>query len=585
MAVGVLVWWLSLSDIALGQMTDFGLGSVLPAGTWVSFGLVTAGFGLAWWFGSDTLIAAGILVTILVLFGLGVFGEPTMRFATTWQHVGIADHIATHGSINPNIDAYFNWPGFFILSAFISNVTGLKNIEPIARAAPLFFNVMYFIALVSIGRSLFTDRRVIWLGVWLFFINNWIGQDYYSPQGAGFFLYLVLMAVLLRWFKGMPHSPDSQRRWWYRLGIERLTRLPRALSRRASIPADVPSTPPQRVVLILAIAMIVTVAVTSHQFTPAAMVASTAALSLIGWCRLRTLPVAIALTALVCAAFIAVPYLAGHLHSLLGSVGAVSGTVNSNVGGRLNGTGSSGHELIVKVRLFTTALLWIVAALGFLKQARAARLNLGLLALAVAAFPLLALQSYGGEVVLRIALFSMPYMALAAATLFVPVNDEVPMSKTALAALGCFCLVLIALFPFNRYGNERMDYFPPDEIAGVQAMYRLAPKGSYLYSPDYSLPWRYENYADYYYDNSLTSVNLDLMNPRALARAVAQFMTPPADSGARAFLIITSTTNAENDLFGPFKRGADNRLRRILSASRYFRLLYHNPDAAVFELK
>ncbi len=585
MAVGVVIWWLSLSDIALGQMTDLGLASVLPAGTWVSFGLITVGFGLAWWFGSDTLIVAGILATILALFGLGVLGEPTMRFATTWQHVGIADFIATHGYVNPNIDAYFNWPGFFITSAFLSKVAGLRNIEPIARAAPLFFNAMYLIPLVSIGRSLFTDRRVIWLGVWLFFVNNWIGQDYYSPQGFGFFMSLVVIAVILRWFKWTPRTTDTVGRWSSRLGMATLASLPRRLSQKAAIVADAPSTGSQRVLLIVAIIMITTTVAASHQFSPFAMVAGTAALSVIGWCRLRTLPLGILLITLTWVMYMSVIYLSGHLHSLTASLGAITSTVNSNVGGHVNG--SPGHQLIVKMRLFTTALLWIVAALGFLRRARAGQLSLGLLALAISPFPLLVLQSYGGEVLLRIALFSMPFMALSAASLFVPVGNEVRIAKAALAALACFGLLLVGLFPFNRYGNERQDYFPPDELAGLQVMYRLVPNGSYIFAPDYSLPWRYEKYADYYYYNSFnngsTQVNLDEQNPQVLARSVAAFMTPP--QGARSFLIITSSANADNDLFGPFQPGADLRLGRILSSSPYFRLLYHNPDVALFELK
>lgn len=583
MGGGIVLWSLSLSAIALSQMTDLGLGSVLPLGTWISIVLVTGGCAVAWRCGSETLMVTGILSTILVLFGLGVLGEPTMRFATTWQHVGIASYIATHGSVNPNIDAYFNWPGFFSLSAFISTEAGLKNIEPIARAAPLFFNAMYFIPLVSIGRSLFADRRVIWLGVWLFFVNNWIGQDYYSPQGLGFFMYLVVMAVLLRWFKGSPRSAFATGTWSSRLGP--VSRLPRILGRRATFIADAPSTPSQRVLLIVAIVVITTAIVASHQFTPFALISSTAALTVIGWCRLRTLPLGILLITLLWAAYMAVTYLSGHLHALTSDVGALNATLNANVGGRLHG--SVGHEYVVKLRLAATALLWVVAALGFLRRARGGQLNIALLVLAVSAFPLLVLQSYGGEALLRIALVSMPFMAFSAACLFVPAADDVPMSRSALAAVACLGLLLIMSFPFDRYGNERVDYFPKDELAGVQALYRIAPVGSYLFASDDSLPWRYERYAAYYYYSSLTGgasqVNLDLKDPYALARDVAVFMAPPR--GKSSFLIITKSTAAESDLFGPWRRGAQDRLRRILSVSPYFRVLYRNPDAAVFELR
>src|ERR1700760_1245798 len=120
LGAGIVLWSVSLSRIALSQMTDVGLGSVLPLGVWVSMVLITGGCAVAWRSGNELLIVTGILSTILVLYGLGVFGEPTMRFAQTWTHVGIAKFIATHGLIDPHIDAYFNWPGFFVLSAFLS---------------------------------------------------------------------------------------------------------------------------------------------------------------------------------------------------------------------------------------------------------------------------------------------------------------------------------------------------------------------------------------------------------------------------------------------------------------------------------
>ena len=51
----------------------------------------------------------------------------------------------------------------------------------------------------SCSPALTRDRRVVWLGAWLFFVANWVGQDYFSPQAFAFFLYLVLLGVVVRW--------------------------------------------------------------------------------------------------------------------------------------------------------------------------------------------------------------------------------------------------------------------------------------------------------------------------------------------------------------------------------------------------
>jgi hypothetical protein len=562
------VWFVSLSSIRLDEMTDVGIASVLPATTWIGMGLVTAGFAVAWRMASVPLMAAGVLATILVLHGLGVLAEPTMRFATAWQHVGIADFIAQHGEVDPNIDAYFNWPGFFILSAFLSSTMGLDNIEPVARAAPIFYNVLYLLPIVAIGRALLVDRRMVWLGVWLFYAFSWVGQDYYSPQGLAFFLYLVVLAVMLQWFKGIP----------------RTGRLRDRVAGRAAFVVDRPATTSQRALLIAGIAIVALAIVGSHQLTPFALVTTTAVLAFVGWDRMRLMPVAFLLMTLAWASYLAVTYLAGHFDEVTGSVGALNSTVSVGVGGRLKG--SAGHEFVVHLRLVTMVVLWGLALFGFARRAWRGELSLGLFALALAPFLLVTMQSYGGEVLLRIALFSLPFMAFSIGLLFARSDGSSAMSPLALAALVGLAVIALAAFPLNRYGNERMDYYPRGELAATDALYRIAPEGSALFAASWSLPWRYRHYADYYYYSSLTDkpgLDYDEPDPEKLAAAVAQRM---GEAGPEhAFLLIAQSTAAQSDLFGPWKRGAQERLQRILLASPLFRVRYRNAAATVFELR
>jgi hypothetical protein len=562
------VWFVSLSSIRLDEMTDIGIASVLPATTWIGMGLVTAGFAVAWRIGSTPLMAVGVLVTILVLHGLGVLAEPTMRFASAWQHVGITDYIAEHGRVDPNIDAYFNWPGFFILGAFLTSTMGLDNIEPVARAAPLFYNVLYLLPLVAIGRALVADRRMVWLGVWLFYAFSWIGQDYFSPQGLAFFLYLVVLAVMLQWFKGIP----------------RTGRLRDRVAGRAAFVVDRPSTTSQRALLIAGMAVVALAIVGSHQLTPFALITTTAVLAFVGWDRLRLIPVAFLLMTLGWASYLAVTYLAGHFDEVTGSVGALNSTVSVGVGGRLRG--SAGHEAIVHLRLATMGVLWGLALFGFARRAWRRELSLGLLALALAPFLLVAMQSYGGEVLLRIALFSLPFMAFSIALLFARSDGSSAMSPVALVALVGLAVVALAAFPLNRYGNERMDYYPRGELAATDALYRIAPEGSALFAASWSLPWRYRHYADYYYYSSLTDKpGLDYDEPDA-HKLAEQVATRMRDADERhAFLIIAKSTAAQSDLFGPWKPGAQERLRRILTASPLFRVRYQNAAAAVFQVR
>ena len=67
------------------------------------------------------------------------------------------------------------------------------------------------------------DGRAVWAGVWIFFATNWVGQDYFSPQGLVYALYLVVLAILLTWFAGPPG------------GRRRVFRLPARFARAPGI--------------------------------------------------------------------------------------------------------------------------------------------------------------------------------------------------------------------------------------------------------------------------------------------------------------------------------------------------------------
>src|SRR5258708_10025778 len=57
--------------------------------------------------------------------------------------------------------------------------------------------------------SITTNKRLVWLSLLFFQLTNWVGQDYFSPQGFNFFLYLVIIAILLKWFR-MPPKKQVQ---------------------------------------------------------------------------------------------------------------------------------------------------------------------------------------------------------------------------------------------------------------------------------------------------------------------------------------------------------------------------------------
>ena len=129
----------------------------------------------------------------------------TLRYSWAWKHVGIVDYIQRHGSVESDVEtlsAYHDWPGFFTLSALVTDVAGVRAATAFAAGAPVLFNLAFVGGLFLIFRSLTRDRRLLWLAIWLFVLADWVGQDYFAPQAMAYFLYLVVIGICVGWLRG-----------------------------------------------------------------------------------------------------------------------------------------------------------------------------------------------------------------------------------------------------------------------------------------------------------------------------------------------------------------------------------------------
>jgi hypothetical protein len=281
---GVLLLWVtSLPNIDLRQMTDLGLVSVLPPRFFMAFSLLILSFSFlvnqqparSW------VLLLHIIVLVLMVHGTPPAVYETLRYSWAWKHVGIVDYIQRYGSVNPTdtyFDAYHNWPGFFALSALITEIAGFESGVSFANWAPVFFNLLSLGALLLIMKALTQDQRLVWLSVWFFFLANWVGQDYFSPQALSYFLYLVTLGICLGWFRITTPSTNH--------GIPILTRLKRVaplygkyLSPVASRDvANRQSQPLERVGLLLIAILLMGVITFTHQLTPFMTIGSLTAL-------------------------------------------------------------------------------------------------------------------------------------------------------------------------------------------------------------------------------------------------------------------------------------------------------------------
>lgn len=578
-----------LPSVRLLAMNDLGLVSVLPIRLLVALGILTVGF--VWVVRRSPrgpLVLGYMILLIAALYGLPAMlgGEATEHVA--WRHAGIVDYVARHGSVDGTLDAYFNWPAFFILSAFVQDVAGVRDVLSVANWGPLFFNLLYLAPLLVIFRTVTEDRRTVWLAVAVFYLANWVSQDYFAPQALAYFLFLALIAVVLRWFRT---EPDSSRPRFRGAEPSPLLRP----GRGAGVSAAPEGRPPggaarggrERAALLLVAVLIFAAMVPIHQLTPFAALLSVGLLVLARRCSARGMPALMAVMIVAWLVFMAVAYLNGNLERLLAGIGDLGAAASENVSGRV--TGSPGHELVVTLRLALTGGLWLLAAIGALVRLRSGHRDRALVVLALAPFPLLALQSYGGEMLLRVYLFSLPFVAFFVATLLARLLPRGAHAGGAWrsVAIGGATLVLLAGFMITRYGNQRVEVFSGQETRAVERLYEIAPPGAELVAGSVNVPWKAQGYELYEYDvvTEMPAWELarrdDGQMPTVLADVIA-LMEEHRRSGA--FLILSRSQREYTDLLDPAPRGSLASFEQMVSISSRFRLVYENRDASVWQL-
>jgi hypothetical protein len=576
LVVAVGLWALAMPGVDTTRMTDLGLISVLPPQVPLAILLIVA--SAAWHLRrasvSVPFLALHLVALVFLLYAIPTVVEAQPRFAATYIHIGITEYISRTGSVAPGLEARFDWPGFFILAAFLSQVSGFRSAMDLAGWAPVYFNLMYLGPLALIFRSITRDTRLVWAGLFLFELTNWVGQDYFSPQGLNYFLFLSIIGLVVTYFRTLRPASDRFREWLgaRRRGARLLTSL-YSLAAPEQLPAE--DQPPRRQAgLMIAIVVIFAFVAFAHQLTPFFTVAALLALAAFNRITLRGLPILLGVVAVVWVSYMTVPFLSGHLAQLVQDFGQIGKSVGSNVSGRVGG--SPDHRLVVTLGIVFTGSLWISAAIGFLVRFRDGRRDLSMILLAAAPVPLVAAQAYGGELVLRLYLFTLPFMAILAAGIVYGRPHALP-SRIRTCAVIAVCAAITLGFLVTRYGNERMDIMTTSEVLGVQQVYKIAPQGSLLVSPSGNLPWRAQGFEQYIY----SSETYDILagTPADLVKLMRTAGRP------HSFLILTASQEAEAELFNGMQPSAWDEFVGQMIASSDFELVYQNADTLVFELR
>ncbi|MGA3146697.1 MAG: hypothetical protein ABSF33_04370 [Acidimicrobiales bacterium] len=313
-----------------------------------------------WWAIASLLIALTLTPSILY---------PLPRLPWVAKHVGVVSYLELHHRVDTSIDIYQNWPAFFASGAWFCDVFRIGDPMSLARwwtpAADLGTLGAFFI----LARHFLADRFRLAFACTLFVLANTIGQDYFSPQSAAYFLAIALFGIAV-W------QPTTIRTRHLRIGIGVLTAL--------------------------------LIAVT-HQITPYMTGLALVVLLLFRISRGLWLPVVTVIPAGIWAALHSA-VLRSHVSS--GQVGKLSNFAPPG------GGPTSGHALNVVLGDVGTfgavGIVGLLALFSLLTTRDRARTALAVCAAVPIFLPLV--NGYGNEAIFRMLLFALPWLAILAAS-------------------------------------------------------------------------------------------------------------------------------------------------------------------------
>jgi hypothetical protein len=545
---------------------ELGLVSVLPITFWAALAGLMASFSWAvtrresrW-----PILAAHLLALVIILHATPGILYGTLRYSWAWKHIGVVDYIANNGihfNLLGELGVYQGWPGFFALNAFLTLASGLHTALGYAPWVLVINDLLWLGPIILIARTFTSDQRLIWTTAWLFELANWVGQDYFSPQAFAFFLYLTVIAVCLRWL------------WHPRIGPPPMTETTVAAEYRQ----------PQRWAMVLCLVPMMAAIASSHQLTPFMLLGALVLLVVFRQLRPRTLPLLMAAITVGWIMYGGRLWLKANTARVFSGVGDPWGNIGAHIIGQ--GQVPTGQILVDWGSRATSGAIGVLALIGFWRYRRyrgkRARSSWNrLVVLAVAALPAAVANSYGGEIIFRVYLFALPFMAVAAAAAFFPTAQK-SWSPASPALLSVLTIMLVGGFSLGNYGQEAINYLTPNEVAAASWLYRTAPRNAGLFSADFNYPWAFVHYDWYNYEY----LNAPASFSQAVLRAPVKTITGAmARSPGPAYLILTHSQSADLRLNGLWPPGAYERVTHALVASRNFKVVYRKGDAMILQL-
>lgn len=544
-AAAVLLWTVGFAGAdpremgALGLLSQF--NSAVVAGLLLLLGSALV---CIYQHRPEWVVAAHLVTFIALIHGTPAVLYGTVRYAWSYKHLGMVDYIVRTGSVDTGIEVntiYHNWPGVFAATAFITELAGDGPDSSVAAFsialwAPLGFNLILLAVLRYVFRGLTRRTVVVWLALLIYFTMTWVGQDYYSPQAAAYVLYLAVVGLLI-------HTPRGG---------------------------------PGRTVLftLLVAAMAVT-----HQITLVILIISVLALVATRQTRGWYLPVIVVVVVATWAFTVAQDYTVTNIWELVSGLGQPVSNAEATFSKSDGAT--TAQQLVIWGDRFTVGAAAALAMVGVWRARRDGTIQWSAVVLMAAPATVMVLMSFGGEALLRVFLFSAPFMAYLAAEACAPRTE---FTRIDGRRLGLAVVVLLLVFPgylLGYYGKERQHHFTPEEATASAWVADHAPAGSILVEGDTNYPRQFSHYEKF----ASVAIAREPSPERLLrdpVRTLQRWLSNPRYTDG--YVIITRSQKIGVEMDHSLPPGSLTMIEQALAASPLFETVHWSPDAAVFTL-
>jgi hypothetical protein len=161
--------------------SQFGLLAVASPAYGISILLVAIGFAVAVRQANMKAAIVAIALMIVVQRLPRSIATDLPMYAWTYKHLGVVDYIQHAHTLARDVDVYNGWPGMFALTAWFSDLTGIPPMSIAHWFTPV-FHVAFAVLVYGVARAWRFEPITAVTATFLVSTLNWVEQDYFSPQ-------------------------------------------------------------------------------------------------------------------------------------------------------------------------------------------------------------------------------------------------------------------------------------------------------------------------------------------------------------------------------------------------------------------